>query len=198
MTPSTVQNAAKLLRQAITAYTQDFQRGASKNHSSSALADTSLELQSAFPACVPQARAARPCLPGRWDTKVEFAGLQNYFPAFRRVKIGSSRQRIHLVGRFSSARISFGQNARSMKKHFDSWSLSVIVLTLILFAVALIEKGFTHDLLLEAGVFLVSAKLVLMSYRHSLATITLEQRVEEILQLLRERDKAVVSGKRQE
>ena len=94
--------------------------------------------------------------------------------------------------------MSFGQNARSMKKHFDTWSLSVIVLTLILFAVALIEKGFTHDLLLEAGVFLVSAKLVLMSYKHSLATITLEQRVEEILQLLRERDKAVVSGKRPE
>src|SRR6187551_278164 len=106
MTPSTVQNAAKLLRQAITAYTQDFQRGASKNHSSSALADTSLELQSAFPACVPQTRVARLCLPGRWDTK-EFAGLQNYFSALRRVKIGSRRQRIHLVGRFSSARMSF-------------------------------------------------------------------------------------------
>ena len=26
-------------------------------------------------------------------------------------------------------------------------------------------KGFTHDLLLEAGVFLVSVKLVIMAYR---------------------------------
>ena len=32
-------------------------------------------------------------------------------------------------------------------------------------------KGFTHDLLLEAGVFLVSVKLILMSYRSSLASV---------------------------
>lgn len=76
-----------------------------------------------------------------------------------------------------------------MKKHFDPWSLSVIVLTLILFAVALVEKGFTHDLLLEAGVFLVSAKLVLMSYKNSVATVTLQTRVDEILEVIRRLEK---------
>ena len=75
-----------------------------------------------------------------------------------------------------------------MKKHFDPWSLSVIVLTLILFAVALVEKGFTHDLLLEAGVFLVSAKLVLMSYKTSVATITLQRRVDEVFEAVRRLD----------
>ena len=41
-------------------------------------------------------------------------------------------------------------------KLLDFWSLVVIVLTLPLFLLALFLKGFTHELLLEAGVFLVS------------------------------------------
>ncbi len=73
-----------------------------------------------------------------------------------------------------------------MKKHFDSGSLAVILLTLVLFGVALIEKGFSHDLLLEAGVFLVSVKLVLMSYKNSVATIQLRERVNEVLTIVRE------------
>ena len=39
-----------------------------------------------------------------------------------------------------------------------------IFATLILFILALFSKGFTHDLLLEAAVFLVSAKLILAAY----------------------------------
>ncbi len=81
-----------------------------------------------------------------------------------------------------------------MKKHFDTWSVAVIVLTLVLFAVALVEKGFAHDLLLEAGVFLVSAKLVLMSYKQSVSTTSLQRRVDEILEVLRPRDKSVAQG----
>ncbi len=73
-----------------------------------------------------------------------------------------------------------------MKKHFDSGSLSVILLTLVLFAVALVAKGFSHDLLLEAGVFLVSVKLVLMSYKNSVATIQLQERVDEVLKVVRQ------------
>jgi hypothetical protein len=78
-----------------------------------------------------------------------------------------------------------------MKKHFDAWSMIVIVLTLILFAVALVKKGFTHDLLLEAGVFLVSAKLVLMSYKLSVTMVNLQQRMNEILDAMRQREKTV-------
>lgn len=42
-----------------------------------------------------------------------------------------------------------------MHRHLDVPTLLTIAVTLVLFAVALFVKGFTHDLLLEAGVFLV-------------------------------------------
>jgi hypothetical protein len=51
----------------------------------------------------------------------------------------------------------------NFRKRFDPGSLLVIVITFILFVAALFTKGFTHDLLLEAGVFLVSVKLIIMS-----------------------------------
>ncbi len=44
-------------------------------------------------------------------------------------------------------------------------SALVIILTFVLFVLALFTKGLTHDLLLEAGVFLVSAKLIIMAYK---------------------------------
>jgi hypothetical protein len=72
-----------------------------------------------------------------------------------------------------------------MRKHFDFWSMVVIALTLILFGVALVLKGFTHDLLLEAGVFLVSVKLILMSHKNSVLAIETEHQLVEIQALLR-------------
>jgi hypothetical protein len=54
-----------------------------------------------------------------------------------------------------------------MSKHLDRSTQLTLAITLVLFVVALFEKGFTHDLLLEAAVFLVSAKLVLLSYKAS-------------------------------
>lgn len=54
-----------------------------------------------------------------------------------------------------------------MNKHLDPSTQITLAITLVLFVVALFEKGFTHDLLLEAAVFLVSAKLVLLSYKAS-------------------------------
>ena len=51
----------------------------------------------------------------------------------------------------------------------DFGTLATIILTLGLFIAALFVKGLTHDLLLEAGVFLVSVKLVLMSYKSGVA-----------------------------
>ena len=46
----------------------------------------------------------------------------------------------------------------------DRSSLVVIAITMILFLAALFTKGLSHDLLLEAGVFLVSVKLIMMAY----------------------------------
>jgi hypothetical protein len=47
-----------------------------------------------------------------------------------------------------------------LKKRLDGWSQLVVLLTLVMFAVAVFVKGIGHDLLLEGAVFLVSAKLV--------------------------------------
>ena len=67
-----------------------------------------------------------------------------------------------------------------IKHHFDSGSLTVITVTFILFVAALFTKGFTHDLLLEAAVFLISVKLVIMSYKNIDAIDSVHQRLDEI------------------
>lgn len=71
-----------------------------------------------------------------------------------------------------------------IRRHFDPWSIVIILLTLVLFVVALLVKGLTHDLLLEAGVFLVSAKLILMSYKNGLAAERLDERLRRIEEAL--------------
>jgi hypothetical protein len=52
-----------------------------------------------------------------------------------------------------------------MKKMIDLVSAVTLLLTLILFLIAAFEHGFTRDLLLEAGVFLVSVKLIVGNYK---------------------------------
>jgi len=67
-----------------------------------------------------------------------------------------------------------------IKRHFDPGSVAIIAITLALFVVALVTKGFTHELLLEAGVFLVSAKLIIISYKNSLGLESLHNKLDEI------------------
>jgi Na+-translocating ferredoxin:NAD+ oxidoreductase RnfE subunit len=71
-----------------------------------------------------------------------------------------------------------------MHKHFDIGSLVVIILTLFLFAAALVTKGFTHDLFLEVGVFLVSVKLIVMAYKNSVANKKIQEGLNDIRQYL--------------
>lgn len=71
-------------------------------------------------------------------------------------------------------------------KQFDIGSILVIVITFILFSMALFFTGFTHDLLLEAGVFLVSVKLIIMSYKSSVSSEHIKSELEEIKNLLLE------------
>lgn len=68
--------------------------------------------------------------------------------------------------------------------HFDVPTLVTIFVTFLLFVAALFFKGFTHDLLLEAGVFLVSVKLILMGYRQNLQNEQLKQEMEEMKAIL--------------
>jgi hypothetical protein len=67
---------------------------------------------------------------------------------------------------------------------FDLGTIVIISITLLLFVLALFEKGFTHDMLLEAGVFLVSVKLIMMSYTNSLATRDMRDQLDAIQQAL--------------
>jgi len=71
-----------------------------------------------------------------------------------------------------------------MTKYFDLGTIIVIVITVILFTVALFVKGFTNALLLEAGVLLVSIKLIMMAYRNSLNYSDLKKELNEIRRLL--------------
>jgi hypothetical protein len=73
-----------------------------------------------------------------------------------------------------------------MSKHYDPWAIVVISLTLILFITALFLKGFSHDMLLETGVFLVSVKLIMMSYKNSVLAQHTEERLEQIYSLLQD------------
>ena len=67
----------------------------------------------------------------------------------------------------------------------DAGSLAVAAVTLVLFVVALLEKGFTHDILLEAGVFLVSVKLMMLAHKSQKASERVESRLDEIAAALK-------------
>jgi predicted neutral ceramidase superfamily lipid hydrolase len=75
---------------------------------------------------------------------------------------------------------------KNFRQHFDAASLLVMIITLVLFIAALYFTGFTHDLLLEAGVFLVSVKLILMSYKNKVASDSLQKELGEIRSLILE------------
>jgi hypothetical protein len=98
-------------------------------------------------------------------------------PAVRRKGLSSSLDRFR--------RRSY-DSSMQWHKHFDIPSILTIALTLILFITAIFLKGFTHDLLLESGVFLVSVKLILMSYKNGAAAGKLDERLARIETLLGE------------
>lgn len=61
-----------------------------------------------------------------------------------------------------------------MHVHLDRGTLITLAVTLVLFVLALFTHGFSHDMLLEAAVFLVSVKLVIMSYKASVSIAALD------------------------
>ena len=65
-------------------------------------------------------------------------------------------------------------------KALDSGSLTIIVVTFVLFALSLFTKGFTHDLLLESGIFLVSVKLILLAYKSNVMKESIENKLDVI------------------
>jgi hypothetical protein len=61
----------------------------------------------------------------------------------------------------------------------------VILLTVGLFGLSLAVKGFTHELFLEAGVFLVSVKLILMAGKNAASEERIEHALDQIKELLK-------------
>jgi len=72
-------------------------------------------------------------------------------------------------------------------------SLVVITVTLVLFLTALFTRGFTHDLLLEAAVFLVSVKLIILTYRNSRGVESIERKLDLLLSGEERLEKALVA-----
>jgi hypothetical protein len=70
----------------------------------------------------------------------------------------------------------------------DPWASIIISLSVGLFVVALFVKAFAHELLLEAGVFLVSVKLILMAKKNAETEYRLEQRLANIQEMLAAKD----------
>ena len=76
-----------------------------------------------------------------------------------------------------------------MNKNTDIWFAIVIAITLVLFGVALVSKGFSEDLVLEAAVFLVSLKLILMARTNTAAVRDVKNELSIIRGLLEKEDK---------
>ena len=74
--------------------------------------------------------------------------------------------------------------SNSVWSYFDPLSMVIIVLTLVLFVIALFVNGFTHDLLQECGVFLVSVKLIMMSHKNGVSARHAEEQLASIQNLL--------------
>ena len=81
--------------------------------------------------------------------------------------------------------VHFCGEGLNMSGYLDFWSLVIIVITFFLFLIALFLKGLTHDLLLEAGVFLVSCKLILMAYKNSVTVRKFKTDLDEIKTLIK-------------
>jgi Na+-translocating ferredoxin:NAD+ oxidoreductase RnfE subunit len=74
--------------------------------------------------------------------------------------------------------------SKSLWSYFDPLSMVVIALTLVLFVIALFVNGFTHELLQECGVFLVSVKLIMMSHKNGVSAKHAEEQLEKIQSML--------------
>ena len=70
-------------------------------------------------------------------------------------------------------------------KHLDFGTLVIMAATFALFTGSILVKGFSHDLMLEAGVFLVSVKLMIMLYKTGKSSEELKAELAEIKELLK-------------
>jgi hypothetical protein len=74
-----------------------------------------------------------------------------------------------------------------MKTYFDLANMITIALTVILFSIALFATGFTKDILLEAGVLLVSIKIITMAAETKKSNKEIIKKLNEINEKLLDR-----------
>jgi len=67
-----------------------------------------------------------------------------------------------------------------MKKYLSITDLFVVIVTILLFAIALFTTALTHDILLEAGVLLVSIKIIMMNYKNTISNKLIVKTLDEI------------------
>ena len=72
-----------------------------------------------------------------------------------------------------------------LRERLDMGSMAIIFITFTLFVVSLFQKGLTHEILIDTGIFLVSVKLIVMSFRNNLYMKDLNQQLEEIKKLIK-------------
>ena len=87
------------------------------------------------------------------------------------------------------------QDLEVRRRKIDTASALTLIVTLLLFAIAVFEKGLTHELLLEAGILLGSAKLVLASFQAKVLNEAIERKLEAVslqLQKLTEKSNAAL------
>jgi ABC-type transport system involved in cytochrome bd biosynthesis fused ATPase/permease subunit len=73
-----------------------------------------------------------------------------------------------------------------MKKNLDLANTIAIALTFILFAIALFTTGFTKELLLEAGVLLISVKIIAMGAANKNSNKEILKKLKEINEKLQD------------
>jgi lysylphosphatidylglycerol synthetase-like protein (DUF2156 family) len=83
-------------------------------------------------------------------------------------------------------------------EHLDPASWLVLLVTLVLFVVSLFVKGIGHDLLLEAGVFLVSVKVIMMMSRANVSTEHVAAELAAVRAALARLEAAGAAGREEE
>lgn len=63
-------------------------------------------------------------------------------------------------------------------------TIAIILTTLALFITAVFTKGLTHDIFLEAAVFLVSVKVIFLTFRTNTMTRNILKQLEDLNSLL--------------
>ncbi len=73
-----------------------------------------------------------------------------------------------------------------MKRYLSTGDAVILTITLFLFIVAIFTEGFIHNLSLEAGVLLVSIKVIMIGYEIKLSNKVILKEISDVKEILLE------------